>query len=101
MGYADLCLYNLPRTEQKMQQTASACRVIPGRIDSGRDESDTDKMYNRLMVLGAKANCDTQYDPPTKELFTDYTSTIRTETAKFLFVLALGLTGVTLWRSVV
>ncbi len=83
-----------------MQGPASACRVIPERLDSGRNESAIDNMYKKLTVLGAKAQCDQQYDPSTRELFTDYGSNMRVESAKFLFVLALGLTAITLWRSV-
>ncbi len=79
--------------------SVSACQMRPEKLENGRRTTEVDEMYKSLMVLNAKANCDKQYDPVLKESFVSNDSVMRQEVAKFLFVMGLGLTAVTLWRS--
>jgi hypothetical protein len=76
---------------------ARSCTQPTERLEGGRKASDVDKIYGKLQFLSLKAKCDQQYDPPIEGFAT---ASVRTETAKFIYVLALGLAALSFWRSV-
>ena len=84
---------------------ASACQVRLEKLESSRGRTEADNIYNNLLRLQKRAECDRQYDPTlpvnSTEAFISYEEYImnRQEIAKFIFVLGLGLTAVTLWRN--